>query len=319
MRLRLSCLGDDALRRRLRTGELLVRIPPFTVRIRSRLSHVADLLALLYADYLLGDEDAYQDFRFEVRHTNVLRRFVRPSAVFDGDGESPFAPMPASRSFPLFEWGFNWRVATTAHQYLMLHAAVVEHHGVSVVMPALPGSGKSTLAAALMCRGWRLLSDEFGLIAPEAAKVTPFPRPIPLKNESIPLLAALAPTATMGPVFHGTRKGDVAHLRPSSDSISRAEEIASVTHVVFPRYVPGTTASFHVVPKARAFLKISTNSFNYTMLGIDGFRTVARLVDQSSCYSFVYGDLEESVAAFHRFLASARPSSMLRPKPVHAR
>jgi predicted ATPase len=29
-----------------------------------------------------------------------------------------------------------------------------------VILPAPPGSGKSTLCAALVTRGWRLLSDE---------------------------------------------------------------------------------------------------------------------------------------------------------------
>ncbi|MFU8817748.1 MAG: HprK-related kinase A [Pseudomonadales bacterium] len=298
MQQRLADLSADDHHRRLRRDGLHFRAGPFTLLVNSPIPQIEALIALFYAEYPLASGNDYRDFHLRVTHTSTLRRWIRPSAGFKGDGESPFTPMPARSSFPLFEWGLNWRVATTAHQYLMLHAAVVERDGVTVAMPALPGSGKSTLAAALMCRGWRLLSDEFGLVRPGTTAFVPFPRPIPLKNESIPLIARFHPEAVIGPTFEGTRKGDVAHLKASAASIARADEPAAITHVIFPRYQMGAEATFHAIEKARAFMKVSSNSFNYQILGRDGFRTVAGLIENSSCQSFIYSNLDDAIAAF---------------------
>lgn len=74
----------------------------------------------------------------------------------------------------MFEWGLNWVVAQNAHQFLVIHAAVVERHGRALIFPGAPGSGKSTLCAALLSRGWRLLSDEMALISRQNGEVTPF-------------------------------------------------------------------------------------------------------------------------------------------------
>ena len=124
-----------------------------------------------------------------------------------------------------------------AHQYLLLHSAVVERQGKAVLFPAWPGSGKSTLSAALSLRGWRLITDEFGMLKPGINEMVPLPRCIPLKNESIDVIRQFAPEAVMGPVFGKTRKGDVAHLSPGADSVRRMQETAVPAYVVFPRFV----------------------------------------------------------------------------------
>ena len=51
------------------------------------------------------------------------------------------------------------------NQFLLLHAGAVERGGGAVLLPAQPGSAKSTLAAALACSGFRLLSDQFGVVS----------------------------------------------------------------------------------------------------------------------------------------------------------
>jgi HprK-related kinase A len=201
----------------------------------------------------------------------------------------------AVQLFPLLEWGLNWCVATYAHQFLMLHSAVVEKHGRALLLPAWPGSGKSTLCAALVYRGWRLLSDEFGLIRPGTSAIVPFPRCIPLKNESIGILRDFAPDAVMGPIFPKTRKGDVAHLKPPAESVNRSEEAAAPALVVFPRYIPDQRARLRSLTKARAFMKLAGNAFNYELLGEQGFRTVASLIQSCDTYLFHYADLHEAV------------------------
>lgn len=278
----------------------LYRHGPFAVRLTTPL---ADLRRLL--DWCYGEPtpDAGTDIiQFDVRvtHGPWSRRLISPQAVFRTDTETPFAPFPRSHAFPLLEWGLNWCIATRAHQYLMLHAGVVERDGRALILPAVPGSGKSTLTAALTMRGWRLLSDEFGLLDWRTGLLQPLPRAIPLKNQSIPVIRAFAPEAALGPVFPKTRKGDVAHLRPPADSRRRQHETARPAWIVFPRYVSGGRLQLTSLHDSVAFARLSQNAFNYRLLGATGFKALRALIRNCRCWSAEFGDLDTMVAALDR-------------------
>jgi hypothetical protein len=47
------------------------------------------------------------------------------------------------QTYPMFEWGLNWCIASHAHSFLVIHATVVERGGRAMVLPAPPGSGKA--------------------------------------------------------------------------------------------------------------------------------------------------------------------------------
>jgi HprK-related kinase A len=209
----------------------------------------------------------------------------------------PFEPFPHDTALPFLEWGLNWCVATHAHQYLMLHAGVVEKNNQALLLPDWPGSGKSTLSAALCHRGWRLLSDEFGLVRPRDGQIVPFPRLVPLKNESIAVFRDFAPEAVMGPEYPKTCKGTVCHLRPPAASIERDQETATPRWIVFPRFKKGAALSLRPIQRTEAFVTLSGHSFNYDLIGLRGFETLANLIDACDCYTFEYGgDLEQAVA-----------------------
>ncbi len=212
------------------------------------------------------------------------------------DGRSPFAPYTLDHAFPALEWGINWCVATRAHHLLMLHSAVVERDGYAMLFPAAPGHGKSTLCTALIHSGWRLMSDEFGLVRPEDGSMLPMPRLIPLKNESIDVMRRFRPEAMIGPSFVGTRKGTVAHVRPPEESLRRSDEPARPRWFVVPRWGEGTALSLEPLPKSQAFMMVATNAFNYEVLDETAFRLVAGMVDASDCYALVYSDLDEAIA-----------------------
>ena len=52
--------------------------------------------------------------------------------------------------------------------------------------------------------------------------------------------------------------------------------------------------------KSKTFMKLCGNSFNYKVLGADGFETVGRIVEESDCLSFTYGDLTDAITWFER-------------------
>jgi len=293
--MKLGSISRSDLAALLFSGKFRVRIGPFCIRLQSDNVDVTDLIRQLYCDYQLEAPAGISDYHLRLSRPRMLRRFYRPQIRFVTDGYSPFAPFPVDHAFPLFEWGLNWCVATYSHQFLMLHSAVVEKNGRALLLPAWPGSGKSTLCAALVHRGWRLLSDEFGLLRPGSNALIPFPRCIPLKNESIEVMRDFAPEAISGPVFTKTRKGSVAHLKAPAESVRRSTEPAVPRFVVFPRYMPGKQADLKPLPKARAFMKLAGNAFNYELLSESGFQTVASLIHSCSSFLFHYGDLDRAV------------------------
>ncbi len=116
-----------------------------------------------------------------------------------------------------------------------------------------------------------MLSDEFGLLDYRQNLVQPFPRAIPLKNQSIDVIRTFSAEAQLGPVFAKTRKGNVAHLRPPQDSLLRQHELARPAWIVFPRYIAGSPLRLRALHDSVAFVRLSQNAFNYRLLGAAGF------------------------------------------------
>src|SRR5690606_33793058 len=143
---------------------------------------------------------------------------------------------------------------------------------------------KSTLTAALMCHGYRLLSDEFCPIDPATGSVSPLLRPVCLKNDSIDRIAERWPERPIGPRTAGTHKGTIAHLAPSPASVSARKRPARPEFIVFPRYQAGETSALEPVTTQRAFVKLSGNAFNYSLLGEAGFVALTNLLGQCRIY-----------------------------------
>jgi HprK-related kinase A len=296
--LTVASLSRRQLESRLAGPGLLVQTGPFVSRIRSPIGQVADAIALLYGDYPLHGADGFADFHVGLQRPGGLRRWYKPQVNFDLDGQVPFEPLPEEHAFPMLEWGLNWCISTRAHAYLMIHAAVVERGGLAAILPAPPGSGKSTLCAALVNRGWRLLSDELALFRPEDGLLVPVVRPVSLKNRSIDVIRGYVADAVLSRPVSNTTKGTVAHLKAPADSVNRAHETARPAWIVFPKYEAGAATSLSPIARPQAFFRVADNAFNYSHMGARGFATLAAAIDGCASYDFRYSDLDEAMALF---------------------
>ena len=305
--MKVAQLSQDELARLLRRGEFLLELPPFVARLRSDVPSLSRDIADMYGEFAVSPPDAFADFSVEVSLEPRLRRWYRPQARFYYDGQPSFAPLPAEQAFPMIEWGLNWCVAAHAHQYLTIHAAVIERGGRAAVLPAPPGSGKSTLCAGLVHRGWRLLSDELALLDMDRGMIHGMARPVSLKNASIAAIRAFVPEAVMTPPVPDTAKGTVSLMQPPVASVRRVREPARATWIVLPTYEAGAAALFSPHGKERTFMTLAEQSFNYDMHGAGGFEAMGRLVDQCECLRFNYGRLEDAAEAFERLAAANAP------------
>lgn len=291
------------IKNRLNKNGLIIKIGPFIFRIISPIKYISTELTTLYANNTVLDDAHFVDYTVTISHGSGWRKWLRRQAIFQFDGTEPFVPLPEDHAFPLLEWSMNWCISMHAHQYLILHSAVIEKEGCAVVMPAPPGSGKSTLCAGLVHRGWRLLSDELALISLTDASITPLGRPISLKNQSIDVIRNFVAGAVLSNVVHNTSKGSVSLLKVPAAHIQRIDETAQPRWVVFPKYVAGASARMVPRSKANSMLELGRNSFNYMVLGLKGFEVLSKVIDASDCYDFQYSQLDDAVTAFDDLVA----------------
>lgn len=298
---RIRDLTDQELTHRLAHG-LDLETGPFVFHIQSHEVAVFNGIRRIYADFPISTE-AVRDFHVRVHRPAGLRHWFHPQVVFEHDHKSPFMPLPAGHAFAGLEWGMNWCIAGYAHHFLTLHAAVLERNGRAVMLPGEPGAGKSTLTAALSLSGWRLLTDETALVDLDTGQLWPMARPINLKNSSIDIIQAFSSQAIFGEKAVDTHKGTVAHLKPTLDTVLRMHEPCRIGWVIFPRWRADTSARLTRRPRADTFVFAAENSFNYSVLGETGFRTLEGVVREAECYDFRYGNLQDALAVFEKLAA----------------
>jgi HprK-related kinase A len=284
----------------------VARIGCFVIAIHvpSRETALIDEIAEFYGPYPRAARSELPDFVIELRSRGFapLRRQIHAYL----DGHVRYQAAPAHLGLPMLESGLNWLVWTSTARFLLVHAAVLERQGQAVVMPGPSGVGKSTLCAALVARGWRLLSDEVAMIRPADGLLQPYPRPISLKNESIEMIARMMPDAHFSRRFDGTTKGTVAFMRAPPQAIARADVPARPRVVVFPKYTARAPVEIAPLERAQSFMRLVDHSSNYLTLLETGFDTLASLVETCDHYALSYGALDEAVAVIEHLMPAGQ-------------
>lgn len=290
-------IAAGELYRCLRAPGIRIRTGPFVCYVKSSFAAVANGIAQLYQDFPV-ETDGFADFHLKLVRPRNFHSVWRPQVTCYLNGESPFSPLPSDQAFAAFESLLNWSIYRTTYNHLIIHGATVERNGFAAILPAPPGSGKSTLCAALVSRGWRLLTDELTLVWPGSGLIAALARPISLKNNSIDVLQDYAPHETFGAKIHNTVKGTIAHMRPPAASVARMQETAVPGWLIFPKYQSGASTNAVALPKAQAFMRLSGGLVNYPVLGEQGFATLTRLIDNTRCFNFTYSNLDQAMAWF---------------------
>jgi HprK-related kinase A len=266
-------------------------------------------LKVVYRAFRFIEDEPFSDFHVQLHPGSLVRQLIRPTVHFTIDGVHPFDPFPLSDALPMYEWGINWCFAQRFNQYVLLHAGSLALGDRAVIMAATPGSGKSTLSAALMLRGFRLLSDEFGVLDPETGNLLPMLKPVALKNRSIDVIRSFSDDAWLGPTYKATRKGDVAHLAPDEASVLAVRQPAKPALVIFPKYEAGAELSLKPQAPEQTFTRLAFNSFNYALLGPISFAAVADVAAACPAYELRYSSLEDAVRCLHDLLLESSPTN----------
>lgn len=269
---------------------IALQIGPLAFQVTLPSHAIAREAAALYQDYPKPDFAGFADCRLAVRYTHSWRGWLGQQITVESDAPIPFTPLPAHLAVVAAEMGMNYHIAMGLNRLLLLHASGVARDGAAILFSADSGSGKSTLAAALALDGWRLLSDEFGLVEPGGDTVWPCPRPVSLKNRSIDLLQTLAPVDRFTRRYPGTPKGTLCYMRPPVDAITGMRQPARARAIVFPQYDPGAEPTLERLTASECFVRLSASSTNATVLGEAAFESLWAL-SHKPVFAIAYPDL----------------------------
>ncbi len=269
----------------------------FTAELVTDFPGVIDTVKAIYPEVA-------QDYPIDFHLRLTKHRWWKPQARFFMNGLEAFSPLPASQAYPMLEWGLNWCVSQHAHQYLIIHSAVLVKENACILLPGVPGAGKSTLTALLVEKGnFRLLSDELALICPRSLRVSANPRPISLKNDSIEVVKKLVDPSRLTTKVSDTLKGTVAHLLPNAQSQLHWHKSYPITHIVFPQFKGKGPKLVHERKVGETVVALANHSFNYNIHGIDGFNTLCRVANESALFDFYYdGDLDFALRQFEQWV-----------------
>lgn len=291
----LASLKPAEIDRRLRGGTLLLGIGPLVVRIHATLVGLADSLHLLYAE-----ADAL-DFAAEVADVTLQLRLEGPHFyrwLVDGqptDKPAFGAPLVIAN----LEWALHYALAFRLAPSLAFHASVAARgDGKTVALIGISGSGKSTLAAGLAAEGWKLVADEYLIIAP-SGKLVPMPGPITLKAGSVELMRGNPGVLRFEPSAPHDIRGEICQV--ATANIARQSDELRLAALVFPRFESGAATAIAPKSPPNAFQMLVEQSHNRHMLGVPGFRqlcAVARL----PAFDLEFGSLDEGLAAIRNAL-----------------
>lgn len=284
------------IRSALRRGTFTLHLGPF--------AHLVSGASDALVDFLM---DTYRDCRVEMRPSdvtdvqlsleapNALRRFIRPQVVPNPGFEVPAVPLPRSMAALAHEMGLNLSVALKCCRFVNIHAGVVADNDGAIVMSGASGAGKSTLTAAMLQHGYRLLSDEFALLGMDKPMLHPYPRPISLKQETIPVVREMVGDEWISKVVVDTPKGNIAYYRAKQADLKRDQEPVNAKLVIFPKFEKGVQPVAQQLNPAEAIMRLVPASTNYSLLGEPAFRAMTGILENTRAFEISYGSTTDSL------------------------
>lgn len=300
----LGTYSETDLRKALSAGTFTIEAGSFTHLVQGHSSYLIEFLRDVYRDYPISlYPDEVVDTSVRVTAPNILRRFIRPQVIPDPGFDFPSAPLPAHMAPLAFEMGLNLTVALKCARFVSFHAGVVEGPKGAILMSAESGGGKSTLTAMLMEQGFRLLSDEFALLGLGEPVLHSYPRPVSLKNESIPIIRSVAGADWVSEVIEDSPKGDIAYRRARPEDIAAANRVAKPKLILFPSYEPGLSPMSQKLDPAEVIMRLIPASTNYSLLGEPAYRALVRLARDTIAFEVSYGSVEDSLRLINELYA----------------
>ena len=268
----------------------------FDVEIRATDAGLAQLLTDLYAPLRVPGT---------AEHVLSISSTAPPPAAGSTrwevhlDGTRLIRTEAASIAFRHLLFEANRHAIDDTPDLVLVHASAAVVDGRAIVMPGPMGAGKSTLVAALVRAGLGYLTDEIVALDPATGVVVPYPKYLSLG----PALAHMVPEVRAG---LRTVVGDQRLVSPEALRLGAVAPPAPPRVVVFPRYERGATTAVSRLRPAAALAALAQHAFHLDRDGPRVMATLAAMVERSSCFEMVSGDVDEARDALLALVDGAR-------------
>ncbi|MCK0070426.1 HprK-related kinase A [Kordiimonas laminariae] len=290
----------------LKEGQFELILGAFSARLASQSPELVDFLFDVYRDVPANLElQEVTDIALNVRPPNVFRKYLRPQVIPDPGFKVPAVPLPKKMAPLSLEMGMNLSVALKCCRFLTFHAGAVANENGGVLISGASGSGKSTLTTALMQEGYRLFSDEFGLLSLDKAEINPYPRPVSLKGNSISVVRDMVGAEWVSKSIMNTPKGEIAYRRARRSDIEQANVPAPVKLILFPSFAENISPRAKKLTKAETIMRLIESATNYKLLGEAAYKALTDMVVGAEAYDITYGDTEECMQMVRDFAGEA--------------
>lgn len=234
---------------------------------------------------------------------DVLRYDIRPTGeqftIAIGSQCSP--PTDADAIFALLQDDLIGRLGDR-DQYTLLHAAVVEQDGEALLLPGASHRGKTSLAAALLDRGFRLLSDEVGALD-DAGRAAACPFPLRFRESALRHLVPRPQGVDIGTSFFVNRGERTWYGLPAPDRPPPVTP-CPVGMVVYPHLRPDPGTTLVPVSRGQAAFRLVAAMFNGHVVGMRGIDVAIHLARTTDCQVLrtnrLYAGAECIVAAWEK-------------------
>ena len=161
------------------------------------------------------------------------------------------------------------------------------------MLPGSSRSGKSSLTMGLLLQGCGYLSDELTAMATTSLELVAFPKPLSCRDVSIFPELANRQDVWFGPVIRDPQanarepkaSSPIWFAHPDDVRPGSVSEPVRVSHLVFPQHTPGAKPRLRRMSKGDAMRNLLRQTVNFTLLEGQGLHLLARIVEQSECYS----------------------------------
>jgi hypothetical protein len=233
--------------------------------------------------YLVDDQGSTVSFRYRVR---IGRRVLVKTDSTATAAENVF-------------WHVNLAVVKADRgEHLILHAAGVQHRGVTVALPAPMESGKTTTAAGLLRAGFGYLTDEALVLDRTTWQVTPYPKSLALARRSLDAVGDVEL-----PSYDNAERDWQWHVPWWDLGAAGVPGLARPDLVVFPAYAANTSTEVTPLAPGEAMLALAGSTFEFTKRPRRNLELLAALVEQVPAHRLSIGNLGEAVALVSELVA----------------
>lgn len=202
-------------------------------------------------------------------------------ALFGGE-PGPLEVHFAGSSVDLISAITHW-VTSRALRFSCFHAGCVVLGGKACLLPGESRSGKSTLTAAMLQRGFSLLSDEVGAMSIATRRMVPYGRVLSLRNDVLALLGLCEDV--------GIPTGSGAHLVRAAEIEARVcNANVELGLIVFPSVSKERTPQLIPLRPSEAVMRLLENSFNQRNLGGQGLDLLLDTAYRVPAYRMIFSE-----------------------------